>query len=68
MALQALTCVALKARCRQIGARVSGRKADLIERLQRAADPLNSCDHPLRRRWGANGVASYAHCSFCDAK
>eukprot|EP00972_Heterocapsa_arctica_P079959 11782761-Heterocapsa_arctica.AAC.1 len=46
MALPALTCVALKARCQQIGARVSGPKPDLIERLLRAADPLNSCDHP----------------------
>eukprot|EP00972_Heterocapsa_arctica_P008878 1302871-Heterocapsa_arctica.AAC.1 len=69
MAKQAMTFVALKERCKQLGCTVSGRKEELVARLQRAADLLNCCDHPKAQwRWGANGRASYAHCSLCDAK
>eukprot|EP00972_Heterocapsa_arctica_P098913 14594701-Heterocapsa_arctica.AAC.1 len=69
MALQAMTCVALKSRCEQIGASVSGLKPDLIGRLLKVAEPLNSCDRPRGQwRWGANGVSSYVHCKLCDDK
>eukprot|EP00972_Heterocapsa_arctica_P059371 8755216-Heterocapsa_arctica.AAC.1 len=69
MALQAMTCVTLKAWCKDIGVKTGGPKSDLIGRLLRAADPLNSCDHPKEElRWGANGVSSYAHCKLCEEK
>eukprot|EP00972_Heterocapsa_arctica_P086025 12677142-Heterocapsa_arctica.AAC.1 len=69
MALQAMTCVTLKVRCKQIGAKTGGPKADLVGRLLQVADPLNSCDHPQAEwRWGANGVSSYAHCKLCAKK
>eukprot|EP00972_Heterocapsa_arctica_P044660 6589940-Heterocapsa_arctica.AAC.1 len=56
MALQAMTCVTLKARRKQIGVKTGGLKADLVGRLLRVADLLNSCDHPKGEwRWGANG-------------
>eukprot|EP00972_Heterocapsa_arctica_P063420 9358680-Heterocapsa_arctica.AAC.1 len=64
-----MTCVALKARCKNIGAKAGGSKSDLIGRLMRVAGPLNSCDRPKAEwRWGANGVSIYAHCKLCEAK
>eukprot|EP00972_Heterocapsa_arctica_P063538 9378270-Heterocapsa_arctica.AAC.1 len=69
LALHALTCVVLKERCRQSGLKVGDNKTDLVACLQRAADLLNACDRPKAQwRWGANGTASYVHCSLCDAK
>eukprot|EP00972_Heterocapsa_arctica_P042810 6312789-Heterocapsa_arctica.AAC.1 len=62
-----MTCVTLKARRKDIGAKTGGLRSDLISRLLRAADPLNSCDHPKEEwHWGANGVSSYAHCKLCE--
>eukprot|EP00972_Heterocapsa_arctica_P081728 12045573-Heterocapsa_arctica.AAC.1 len=53
---QVMTCVDLKERCKQLGCTVSGRKAELVARVQRPVDPLNSCDRPKAQwRWGPMG-------------